>query len=153
MYEAGGLPQEPGEDVLDALRRQKAEVHENKSQADIYLHFGQSMAWTLWEELPPEDGRTLRWVASILDRVEAEVNSLWAEREADRDAIQSAADAMATHSRDWSKNDRDAWMYGILLGWGDALEDVASAHRWTSDEVARLAALRARLDADREGAE
>jgi len=26
--------------------------------------------------------------------------------------------AMATDPRDWSKNETDAWLYGIVVGWG-----------------------------------
>jgi hypothetical protein len=41
-------------------------------------------------------------------------------------------------SRDWSLNSKDAWMYGIICGWGDAIEDVAKKHSWTNDQVDQL---------------
>lgn len=47
--------------------------------------------------------------------------------------------ALTTHSRDWSKNDRDAWVWGIIVGWGnDSLEEIAAMHQWSDEDVARL---------------
>lgn len=48
------------------------------------------------------------------------------------------ADAMNFSSRDWSLNHRDAWIYGIAVGWGDSINCVADRHRWSDDTVARL---------------
>lgn len=46
------------------------------------------------------------------------------------------------HSRDWSTHRRDAWLYGIVIGWGDAIEDVQRSHGWADSEVKRLKQLR-----------
>lgn len=60
-----------------------------------------------------------------------------------KDALGSAADAMAFSSRDWAANHRDAWLYGIIVGWpDDALAEVAAKHQWPSAEIERLRRLR-----------
>ena len=53
-------------------------------------------------------------------------------------AKKSIADAMAFSSRDWSIDRRDAWIYGIVLGWDDASYEVLKKkHKWTDSEVER----------------
>jgi len=37
------------------------------------------------------------------------------------DALYSAGVCIATHPGDWSLDRREAWIYGIILGWGDRL--------------------------------
>lgn len=49
------------------------------------------------------------------------------------------------HPRDWSEHHRDAWIYGVIVGWDTALEDVAHKHGWTPETVARLQRLRERF--------
>lgn len=44
--------------------------------------------------------------------------------------LDAVCSAMATDPRDWSVNKTDAWLYGILVGWNEAIEDVAKRHRW-----------------------
>jgi hypothetical protein len=62
------------------------------------------------------------------------------------EALESAAAAMAASPRDWSLDNRDAWAYGIIVGWSeDALAEVAAKHRWSEAEVERLRSLRAEL--------
>lgn len=39
---------------------------------------------------------------------------------------------------DWSESKREAWIYGIVVGWGRALDDVAKKHRWAPEDVNRL---------------
>lgn len=41
-------------------------------------------------------------------------------------------------ARDWSLNKRDAWIYGIIAGWDDALDSVAKDHGWNEETVERL---------------
>lgn len=48
---------------------------------------------------------------------------------------------MATDPRDWSLNASDAWLWGVVLGWGPAVAHVAALHGWTAADVARLNAL------------
>lgn len=61
----------------------------------------------------------------------------------------SIADAMNFSSRDWSLNHRDAWMYGIAVGWGDSINCVADRHRWSDDTVARLQRLHIAYNTDK----
>lgn len=55
-----------------------------------------------------------------------------------REVLESLAAALVTSSKDLSLDHRDAWIYGILLGWGDSFESVAEKHRWDSKTRARL---------------
>ena len=51
--------------------------------------------------------------------------------------------AMAFSSRDWSVNHRDAWIYGIVVGYDrSSMNESKRLHRWTDDTVARLMELR-----------
>ena len=52
--------------------------------------------------------------------------------------------ALAQSSRDWSTAGVDAWIWGIVHGWGEALDDVAARHGWDAETVARLRRLHAR---------
>ena len=56
--------------------------------------------------------------------------------------IDSLECCIAFGSKDWSLNHRDAWMYGIVFGWGNAINEVAFKHGWDTDTVARLNLLR-----------
>lgn len=87
------------------------------------------------------------------------IRALEKERDAARAAVSSAGDAVAFSPRDWGVDHRDAWIYGILLGWsceedhehdyvcgGDtALTEVAERHRWDVATVAKLREHRAAL--------
>lgn len=53
--------------------------------------------------------------------------------------LESIATAIAFSPRDWSSNHRDAWIYGIVLGWDeDDLEELKKRYSWTNETVARL---------------
>lgn len=70
----------------------------------------------------------------------AEVTRL-REREAVlAEALDSAKSTMAFSSRDWGGWDkRDAWLYGIILGWDEEAEaELAERFKWAPDDVARL---------------
>ena len=55
----------------------------------------------------------------------------------------SLATAIACHSRDWSTDHRDAWIWGIVCGWDEySLRDLVKQHKWTPETVARLKRLR-----------
>ena len=53
-------------------------------------------------------------------------------------AIDSLVACLSFDPRDWGAERRDAWLYGILVGWGDALPEVAARHGWSSVDVMRL---------------
>lgn len=52
--------------------------------------------------------------------------------------LQSLHDVIALSSRDYSTNHRDAWVYGIVIGWGDAIDEVANKHGWSPETIERL---------------
>ena len=56
-------------------------------------------------------------------------------------SIDSLRKAITTSARDYSTDKRDAWIYGIVIGWGDAIWDVAKLHKWPASEVIRLKSL------------
>jgi hypothetical protein len=84
-----------------------------------------------------------------------------------RAALGSLGSCLAFHSRDWGEHPRDAWIYGIAIGWdcedgrddpdhehddicggaGGMLE-MAGRHGWTDDEVARLRSYREAVAAE-----
>lgn len=67
--------------------------------------------------------------------------------------LESLAITVATDSRDWGQNKRDAWIYGIVCGWSnnddpdapgeDAMGELARRFSWSDEDVARLKRLRA----------
>ena len=61
--------------------------------------------------------------------------------------IESIRTAMAMSPKDWSLNHRDAWIYGIVLGWDDAsLVEVSRLHQWDYNTISRLVMLRKKFD-------
>ena len=70
----------------------------------------------------------------------------------DIDAFESLRNAIAFSSRDWSKDPTDAWVYGVLVGWGDALPEVAASMGWNDAAVTRLRLLRATFELVEENA-
>jgi hypothetical protein len=58
---------------------------------------------------------------------------------------QSMMNTMATDPRDWSMAKRDAWLWGIVFGWGSATKEVATKHGWPPEDVARLRRLHRRF--------
>jgi len=67
--------------------------------------------------------------------------------------LESIRAAMAFSSRDWSLNHRDAWIYGIVFGWGadkdseDCYPELIEQHGWTPDTVERLKRLHKKYQA------
>lgn len=74
------------------------------------------------------------------------------------EALQSAHDCIVFDSRDWAATRRDAWLYGLFVGWdepddelghepGDTDDDVwgelMAKHGWSTENVERLQRLRA----------
>ncbi len=64
------------------------------------------------------------------------------EREAFAEALWSVHSAMTGTSRDQSMSRYDAWIYGIVVGWREALPEVAARHGWEPELVDRLKRLR-----------
>lgn len=56
---------------------------------------------------------------------------------------ESLHNVLTGSSRDHSLTRGDAWLYGIVVGWGSSLEQVAAKHGWQPDDVARLLRLHA----------
>lgn len=54
------------------------------------------------------------------------------------DPFEALRSACAFSSRDWSAEPEDAWIYGIIVGWGKALPDVAARHGWDLSTAERL---------------
>jgi hypothetical protein len=54
------------------------------------------------------------------------------------EAIKSAQDAICLDSRDYSLHHRDAWIYGILVGWDEDQAKMAQKHWSISKSDARL---------------
>ena len=49
--------------------------------------------------------------------------------------------AICLGSRDYSLNHRDAWIYGIVVGWDETLPEVAEKHGWSKETQDRLASM------------
>lgn len=62
------------------------------------------------------------------------------------DPFESLRNAIVVHPRDWAADYRDAWIYGVIVGWGDALPEVAALHDWSDAAVVRLRTLRAAFE-------
>lgn len=63
------------------------------------------------------------------------------------DAIKAVHMCIVRHPRDWGADSRDAWIWGVIVGWDDeSLVELAETHRWSSDDVARLRAMRAAIE-------
>lgn len=55
------------------------------------------------------------------------------------DPFVSLGNIMAFSSRDWGAHREEAWLYGIVMGWGlEALADLAPRFNWTPPMVKRL---------------
>jgi hypothetical protein len=62
---------------------------------------------------------------------------------AEENPFASVRDAICLGSRDYSLNHRDAWLYGITVGWGDSIDSIANKHGWSADTVSRRKRLHA----------
>lgn len=54
------------------------------------------------------------------------------------EVIVNLQNVMNTDPRDWSTNKRDAYLYGVIVGWGSAMKEVAKQHNWSDDTVERI---------------
>ena len=46
--------------------------------------------------------------------------------------------AIAFDVRDWSEDNRSAWIYGIVFGWGEATSEMAKKYNWGEGTIERL---------------
>jgi len=52
---------------------------------------------------------------------------------------ESLAAALAFNARDQGAEHRDAWAWGIVIGWdAESLQELADRHGWAPETVARL---------------
>lgn len=58
--------------------------------------------------------------------------------------FESISNTVAFWPGDWAQDKRLAWLYGIVSGWDEAIEEVAAKHGWDTGTVARLQRLRER---------
>ncbi len=56
----------------------------------------------------------------------------------DVDPARSLRRTIVFDSRDWAHDIGDAWIYGIVIGWGDAINEVAAKHGWDLAQRTRL---------------
>jgi len=66
----------------------------------------------------------------------------------EKNPLESLKSTIAFSSNDWSTNKRDAWIYGIVLGWSDyddpddpeesAMEELKEKLGWSEEDVSRL---------------
>jgi hypothetical protein len=62
------------------------------------------------------------------------------------EALDSLRGSYAGDPRDWGQYRRDAWTYGVVLGWGEEtaedglplVEHIGQRHGWSAENVARL---------------
>ncbi len=47
---------------------------------------------------------------------------------------------------DQSLDHRDAWRYGVIVGWDESLASIAKQHGWSPDDVERLQRYRAAVE-------
>ena len=52
--------------------------------------------------------------------------------------LESIKMAIAFDVRDWGEDRRSAWIYGIVFGLEEELEEVKTKFRWTDEDVERL---------------
>ncbi|MGG4444532.1 hypothetical protein [Brevibacillus fortis] len=70
-----------------------------------------------------------------------------------QEALESLHTTLVFDPSDWAVSNRKAWIYGIVIGWGDVLESVAKAIGWTDETVERLKKYHNAVEAYRKGTE
>jgi hypothetical protein len=151
------------------LERLRAELADMKQGAAVNGGFFLSAEAEV-ERLSAELAKALSHTPLICcdERHAAKVQGLTAERDALKaarndvaEAIRQARRIMTCHSRDWSLDAADAWLYALIVGWDceiaehaggshdeidcggpDGLEDFAERFGWTEDGIAKLRAQR-----------
>ena len=60
--------------------------------------------------------------------------------------LKSLRNTVVFGAKDWSVDKRDAWIYGIIVGWNDeSLENLAKKYHWSPEHIQRLKRLNARF--------
>ncbi len=52
--------------------------------------------------------------------------------------ILSLVNCIALDTRDWSRDRCESWIYGIICGWEDSINEIAKKHGWSESTVERL---------------
>ncbi len=62
--------------------------------------------------------------------------------------FKSVHDTICFSSRDYSLDHRDAWLYGVIVGWDEAsIIELQAKHNWSADTVDRLKRLHSKYQA------
>lgn len=65
----------------------------------------------------------------------------------DENALNSLQHTLARNVRDWSTAKTDAWLWGVICGWGDeddeCWDELKHQHGWSEEACAHLRALHA----------
>ena len=70
------------------------------------------------------------------------------------DALESMRATMAFSAQDWSLTHRDAWLYGLVVGWDDeSSSELTKKHGWKPETVERLRQLHGAVIEERNGEE
>lgn len=94
-------------DIVSAINRIRAERDEARAQLSEACQRAQA-----WERKFDVEAQRVAELEARLDRLHR---------------------LLVTDARDWSTGWRDAMIYAIVVGWGDALPDVAARHGWTAE--------------------
>lgn len=55
------------------------------------------------------------------------------------EVFESLHKSLVFHSRDWAANERDAWIWGIVVGWDDeSMKNLTNKFGWSDETVNRL---------------
>ena len=127
--------------LLDALDAAERERDESRRIAEASL------------VVPCACGRPMPSVSSRLRcdacRAEGERDEARAACAEMREAVESARLTVVRHSRDWSRHDSDAWLYGLLVGWpADVVPQLPGPWPQNPSETARLSRLSAAFASD-----
>ena len=87
------------------------------------------------------------WAAEAV-KIDNERKVLTAQLATVVEALESARRCLTASPRDWAATSRDAWLWGLLVGWGPESinEDLKSRCGWSPDDIARLGRLRLAID-------
>lgn len=140
--EAAPVPPDVLESLIEAI---EVVTEETRARTGVWhAGFGEGIRASI-DVLRTHLGEQLRaaaaWYAAEAETVNGDLHA----------ALTSLRSTMAHNSRDWSTDRADAWLYGVVCGWDDVLDDVAAEHGWDPASVARLRAMHAAVEAVTEG--
>jgi hypothetical protein len=61
------------------------------------------------------------------------ITRLRARLQKNEEAIDSMRAVIATSPEDWSTSSHRAWIFHVVLGWGECLEELAAKYGWEED--------------------